>query len=422
VRLARVRLPFHWIWLFGFLLLVGCDTGDLSVDCTWTAWDHPQLTYQNGWIKAESGAEAAWSGASVNFLAPPGPVEVDLSDNSGRTEGEANFVAIFYDDVLMERIPLRPGRHRYRLPSVNQPTQIVVGKATEPMVGTIGFHGVCLAAEPLPVQERMSLVLIGDSITAGYGALATSGRETFHPSTEAGMQAYGARAARILDLVFLGRAWSGRGVFRNSDGSRDITMRELWSQANPLDRDVTTDGLEETVPALIGINLGTNDFAQGQPPPESFVEAYLELIAQIRARWEKEIPIIVMLGTMLQDRERPGFDRSDLVVARELLQTVVQRRRADGDERIFFFEMRPQDADDGFGANYHPSLATQKRMADELVRFIRDQGLMQSSEAGNAPDQDRAREPALLPASNEVSDRAAAESTGLDSAPHEDNP
>lgn len=414
--------PCRWTIAVLALFLFGCGSEEPTIPCEWTDWDHPALTYRNGWVRGELGAEASWSGAAVTFIAPPGQVEVALTDSSGRRKGEANFVSIFYDDELVDRLALEPGRHRYRLPPVEKPTRILIGKATEPMVGTLIFHGVCLSAAPQQVNPQPALAIIGDSITAGYGALASSGRQDFHPSTEGGMQAYGAVTARQQQLGYLARAWSGRGVYRNSDGSQEITLRELWWRPNPLDEDAATEVIEEPVPALIGINLGTNDFAQGQPPAEPFIEAYLALIQDVRERWGQETPLIVMLGTMLQAGGRPGYDQPDLAVARKLLQTVVERRQAGGDKRIYFLEMTPQEADAGFGANYHPSLATHARMASQLTKFIRQQNLMKFVAPDNARDRDKDREPGRFDASGEGSDRATDVSNDPDRVRNEGNP
>jgi len=59
-----------------------------------------------------------------------------------------------------------------------------------------------------------------------------------------------------------------------------------------------------------------------------------------------------------------------LTHARELLQAVVARRRAEGDRRIEFLEMAPQRTEDGLGAGWHPSLRTHARMAETLVRTV----------------------------------------------------
>ena len=55
----------------------------------------------------------------------------------------------------------------------------------------------------------------------------------------------------------------------------------------------------------------------------------------------------------------------------EIEQAVRDYRKETGDERIRNFRYRPMAPLDGFGAAGHPSLATQKKMGQELAEFIR---------------------------------------------------
>lgn len=339
-----------------------------------TPWDDPAFRYVGGWTREPDGLLAAWTGAAVEFQAPPGIVEADLSDDSGRTLGSANYLTILIDDEWIDRIPLRPGRMRYEIAVLSESARITLFKSTEPFVGAWIFHGVATAA-PIgaPAEKEGRLLFIGNSITAGFGNLATNGRERYHPSSQDGAQAYGALAARNLGLDYEARAWSGRGVSRNSDGSVENTMPMLWWRTVPVLEESLGPALEQDPPSVVLINLGTNDLAEGRPPEDAFVQEYLEMIERIRREYGAQVPIVLLIGSMLQDERRPGRDASDLAIARQWHEEIVERRREAGDDRVSLLQFEPQTEADGYGAQYHPSIRTHERMADRLTRYLRDQ-------------------------------------------------
>ena len=42
------------------------------------------------------------------------------------------------------------------------------------------------------------------------------------------------------------------------------------------------------------------------------------------------------------------------------------------DKLLYRFDMSPQTGDLGFGADYHPSMAQQEKMANELIGFLEE--------------------------------------------------
>lgn len=51
----------------------------------------------------------------------------------------------------------------------------------------------------------------------------------------------------------------------------------------------------------------------------------------------------------------------------------VDKRHAANDKRVFFADFGTQQAGDGFGGDYHPSLKTHAKMAATLTAAIRAQ-------------------------------------------------
>ena len=63
-----------------------------------------------------------------------------------------------------------------------------------------------------PAAKERRLLVIGDSISAGFGVLCNSSDGTFTPATESAYHAYPGIAARALDADLQDIAYSGKGA------------------------------------------------------------------------------------------------------------------------------------------------------------------------------------------------------------------
>lgn len=107
------------------------------------------------------------------------------------------------------------------------------------------------------------------------------------------------------------------------------------------------------------INLGTNDFSTAVDPTEpEFTGAYVELLERVRTAYPDAL-ILCTVGPLLNG--------ADLTTARAEITAAVEQRVSAGDTRVQSFELAPQDANDGLGCDYHPSLITHEKMADVLT-------------------------------------------------------
>ena len=112
------------------------------------------------------------------------------------------------------------------------------------------------------------------------------------------------------------------------------------------------------------LNLGTNDsfamlFQDGyEQAREKFTRDYAAFLRELRRLNGPETHIICALGSM------------NYYLYPEIEQAVREHVRSTGDQRMHTFRYRPMSPMDGFGAAGHPSLATQRKMAQELKDFI----------------------------------------------------
>jgi lysophospholipase L1-like esterase len=240
-------------------------------------------------------------------------------------------------------------------------------KQTEAEAGTLVLHSFRVPARAAPVLQRTAagwLEAVGDSITAGYGALASGPDCARHTPLSSSFDAYTALAAGRLGLHYRAFAFSGKGVLRNFQASDREPLPMIYDRALALDPE--TDHATRRPPArFVVVNVGTNDFFSGLPERVDFAAALHGLIDRVRAR-NPEAWLVLALGPMLTDAQPVAGARSQL---RECLQAEIERRLHAGDRRLTLIEFW-SDPGEGFGCGYHPSRATHARMADELVKLL----------------------------------------------------
>lgn len=242
-----------------------------------------------------------------------------------------------------------PGRHEVRLV-----------KRTEPFVGTTtvrGFTapgGKLLRAKP----RKRHIEFVGDSITCGFGNEGESATAPFKPETENAYESYASIAGRAVDADVALIAWSGRKMWP------DNTVPEIYDRVLPTQPEPLYD-FRGPRPEAVVINLATNDFGQANPEERGWTDAYEAFIRRVWTRYPKA-HVVVTLGGMMSD-DWPKGQRA-LSTARGYLTGLVARMH---DPRVHFVEFDQQRQEDGIGAGYHPSVATDRKMAARLVETLR---------------------------------------------------
>jgi lysophospholipase L1-like esterase len=229
----------------------------------------------------------------------------------------------------------------------------------------IGFDygaGTPLAAPTAPVRK---IEIVGDSISAGFGDECANAQDTFTSATENEYIAYGPLAARSLAADVHVVAWSGKGMYRNLDGTTTETMPVLWQRTIPTIETSRWDP-SQWVPDAVVINLGTNDFnASGSDPTASFQATYLQFVTVLRGAYPGAF-LFCSVGPMLG-----GTKYSE---AKTAIANTISARNAAGDARLHLVEFPTQDcgADgSGCGCAGHPNAAEHQKMATVLVTSIR---------------------------------------------------
>lgn len=302
-------------------------------------------------IWSGSAIEARFAGSGIAMRLRVAPLPAARAD-------ESLVYTVRVDDGIAEVVTVTPGEGRYVLAEhldPSSPHSVVVTRESEAFAGVhqlLGFElvpGGELLSLPKERFARREIEIVGDSITCGYGILGTSADCKFSFATERSSEAYGALAARALDVDVATLCWSGRGVYRNYDEPDQPTMPQLWKPA-------------KKEPAAVLVHLGTNDVlaTRASFDAKAFEEAYVAFLARIRDAYANA-PVIVAASPMLEGPNRA------LVVAS--LERIVARRRSDGDARLSILAFEEQGT--RVGCDSHPNRAMHKVMAKQLEEALR---------------------------------------------------
>jgi lysophospholipase L1-like esterase len=300
----------------------------------------------------------AWSGATIALRFTGTSVAVTLNDTGDN----------FYDAVVDDGTPLvidaQSGMRTYEIATglANGPHDVRVSRRTEAFFNPSTFVSFSVPESawlPQGVPGRR-IEVIGDSITAGYGNEGTTATCPFEARTENHSLTYESLAAKELGADLHTEAWSGIGVYRNNDGNTTDVMPARFPRVIPTEAGTTWD-FSKFQPHAVIVNLGTNDYAPGDPGM-GFRTAHEEFATTLRDHYPNA-RIYLAVGPML------GGAQYSSALAH--LQAVVEARNADGDDAIEVIEFATTMSSEGFGCDYHPNTATHARMAQTLVARLR---------------------------------------------------
>jgi lysophospholipase L1-like esterase len=221
----------------------------------------------------------------------------------------------------------------------------------------VTFPGGGTLLSPAPGAAHR-IEVVGDSISCGYGVLGPDATCTETPALEDHDDTYGAITARNLDADLYTIASSGRGVYRNGDGTLTETLPDIYGLALPY----VSSGVASAwnfatwVPDAVVIELGTNDFVDGDPG-SAFVTAYTMFLQRIRHNYPAAY-ILCTSGPMLV----APYDTTAAMYIESAIAAV-------GDARTAYLAFPTQTGAEG--CDGHPDVATQAAMAAQLAPALK---------------------------------------------------
>jgi lysophospholipase L1-like esterase len=255
--------------------------------------------------------------------------------------------------------------------------RIKIIKITENAKGKVGIKSFLMEGEmnsiPQDNQSKRYIEFIGDSITCGFGNETTEKERFFYSGEENGWMSHAAIAARKLQFDYSIVAASGITVgegigvmkwplspMNQTYQYTDRYLEEVLESKEPFKEwDFTM-----RIPDIIIINLGTNDssliaFEGDYDKGEyNFENNYYSFIKNIRELNGPKPLIICALGSM------------DYYLYSNIEKTVARYSTETMDENIKCFRYGKINFLEGYGAAGHPSVASHKRMGEELANYI----------------------------------------------------
>jgi len=154
-------------------------------------------------------------------------------------------------------------------------------------------------------------------------------------------------------------SYGGRGVYRDWQGIQAINNAPQFYVRSAPDEPKLLWNSASYVPEAIGICLGTNDFNQGIPDQNDFINTYVEFLDKIR-RDAPRAQIFVMNSPMLTDGDIPKS-----TVCKAYLDEVVRRSNSSLVQRA------PIGHYPGRTSNSHPIAEEHIAIAAELEPLFR---------------------------------------------------
>lgn len=298
---------------------------------------------------------ADFEGTSLQMKAKPGSGDfmVEIDDHLPyRISFTKN------DSILTLAEGLPAGIHRARI------MYVLEGYELKPVFKGFYLDEGCSLAEAPKLPERR-IEFIGNSITCGYGVESDDRNDPFTYETENHFYTYAARTARALNAQHLVVARSGIGIYRNFgapvSGSKDC-LPAMYEQVMFTDPTELWNHSLYT-PDVVCVNLGTNDTGDGKYDFGLLVEAYRKFTAHLRTVYPKA-KLVLLTGSMLNGKS--------LEDVKKALDIVHAERKQAGDAEVYRFDMSPQTGSLGYGANWHPSMRQQQKMANELTAYLKE--------------------------------------------------
>ena len=259
---------------------------------------------------------------------------------------------------------------------------IKIVKLTENFRTALGITGMRMEGELVPVTrpEKDVIEFIGDSITCGFGNATNDINHEFFAAEEDGWMTHGAIAARTLDLEPRFISVSGISIHNAPGMPGAYAMDQIYPYTDRILEDklaaAREQKIEEYIPydfaerpaKYVVLNLGTNDghqiyFAPDEAKEEAtknFENNYYQFVSKIRELNGPETTIICALGCM------------DYFLYDTIREVVGKYKEATGDQKVYTMKYnKMMNIGPDAGACLHPAIFRHKKMANDLVKFIK---------------------------------------------------
>lgn len=299
------------------------------------------------------------SNAGIRFAFKGTALSVDFA-STAYVKNEETYANVFIDD--REPVTIKIGRAGYQVIATGLQDGVVhqvrIAKRSDANIGAMIIRnlkinvGGTFATAEAPQTNRRILVL-GDSITCGYGNLYESGEAPSAVVFEDGTNTFATMLAERCQAELEVVAISGIGI--GNSRNTPFPLQPVYEQEDnrskmPLDT-------KRFVPDLVVISLGTNDDAQNATQTE-IRDGTIKFIRKIHEDFPKA-KIVWTYGIMSRN-------------CMQTLQSTIDGLIAAGDKQLAFVPLEaPKGEELPLGLAGHPNLKMHARMAEELLPAVK---------------------------------------------------
>jgi lysophospholipase L1-like esterase len=362
---TRIKTPFAALFVSALLSLTGCSAEQKTDEAT-TTWENsvrfiPATDARIAVIgrsatNVDNSISFAYPGVSLNFATTASELTLQIQSSS-----EQSFIDVELSGQPSQVVRVPADQRGVVIHTGNSGKAQTVrvthrGETWHGMVSVSGLtlkDGELLAAPQLP--ERKILVL-GDSVTCGE-AIERQASCKKDSSWWNARFSYGMLTGEALNAQVNLVCYGGRGLVRSWNGRTDelnlpdYTELAIASAENPIAWDHN-----RYTPDLILSAIGTNDFSEGIPEADHYIETYLTLIKRLHTL-HPNATIAVTEGAILNGEKKAAL--------RAYLQQIAQH--SDVPVQVIPATWYPGDDCDA-----HPTKEQHAAMANDLAPVLRE--------------------------------------------------
>ncbi len=303
---------------------------------------------------SEKGALLPWSNSGIEFSFCGNRAELHFAGYNG--------TAPVYVKVFSDNGTARYGLHGltdkilldFDCNTVHTVKVLRISEGCEPLIfKKVRIYGETPEFLPPPSEKPLKLEFLGDSITAGFGDMASADKNEYATYEQDSTQTYAYLTAKQLDAEIRTVCMSGQGVWHSCGEDVGVRFEEmfdrsLWNKA----------GYDHSLwqPDFMILNCGTNDVPGGTTEEIMYTEG-AKLLDKVRKAYPESV-IIWMYGMM-----NGKF--------KAVLQRLIDDRRA-SDPKVNFLPVDDiYGQKDEVGAVGHPNVHASERVSALLAAFIR---------------------------------------------------
>ena len=342
--------------------------GEAMLDSLYVKWNGRTLYKEE---EAVNKVYHSASGFEVKFIGTK--VSVILTATNFNDASKRPYIVIVVDENFddMKRLPLEAKTNEvvlYEGDADGLEHKVTLYKSTESTDSHIGVQKIWTDGEfvqGIDIKER-KIEFVAASSSTGYGNLAKNANEGKTSANSDCMQAFAAITARKLNADFNIFSASGWGV---KASAYTASNENLYNAYKNIDfRGEAKDikySFSNFTPDVVVVNLGTNDYSYANAGSteaikamrlQEFKEQYMAFIEYIHAIYPNA-HIVLFHGLMNENVAIANLTNEMY----ELLLPTIQN--------ISIIKV----SGDGQGSSYHPSVASHKAVANQLVQHIKDE-------------------------------------------------